>query len=206
MKGRNHYPAPSPRQGAAPAAQRVTTCEEDEALLQSTGKSWHQNKEASPGKRRRSVKTHLVDDDAWLEKEASIPARRDGGWQLSWWGLPPLERSPWSPRLAITGDKTRQASRVVAGKGNFFHPNSTKIKRARRAVWHHIVYTIEENQSDSSEPMPGTMNDVPGASARSTSKPWNAPLTANGDRARMTTSFLPAWRGSKEAGPSCTQL
>jgi hypothetical protein len=50
MKGRNHYLAPSPRQGAAPAAQRVTTCEEDEALLQSIGKSWHQNKEVSPGK------------------------------------------------------------------------------------------------------------------------------------------------------------
>jgi hypothetical protein len=46
--------------------------------------------------------------------------------------------------LAITGDGIGQASRSVAGKGDF-HPNLPKIKRARRAVWHLIVYTIEEN-------------------------------------------------------------
>jgi hypothetical protein len=32
-------------------------------------------------KRQHIVKTHLANDDARLEKEASVPARWDGGWR-----------------------------------------------------------------------------------------------------------------------------
>jgi hypothetical protein len=51
----------------------VTAVEEDEALRQSIDKSRHHDKEASLGKCRHRVKAHLADDDAHLEKEASVP-------------------------------------------------------------------------------------------------------------------------------------
>jgi hypothetical protein len=41
-------------------------------------------------------------------------------------------------------------------------------------------HTTEENQSDDSEPTPGIMCDVLGASAFLLPKPRSAPLTANG--------------------------
>jgi hypothetical protein len=58
-----------------------------------------------------------------------------------------------------------------------FCPNSLKAERARWAVWHHTIYTVEENQSDSSEPMPWIMR---GASAFSLFKPCNAHLLRMG--------------------------
>jgi hypothetical protein len=54
-------------------------CEGDEALCQSTSKSWHHDKELSPGKRRHRLKVHLADYDTRLEKEAFVLARRYGG-------------------------------------------------------------------------------------------------------------------------------
>jgi hypothetical protein len=59
---------------SCPCSSMVTACEGDEALRQSTSKSKRHNKEGSPGKYRHRVKTHLADDDAWLEKDGSVPA------------------------------------------------------------------------------------------------------------------------------------
>jgi hypothetical protein len=68
-------------------------CEGDRALQQSKTRDRHHDKEASLGKRRHRVKTHLTDDDARLE-EASILARRDGSLWQSRQGLPPQGRLP----------------------------------------------------------------------------------------------------------------
>jgi hypothetical protein len=128
MRTRSRLSSSISRARSGPYSSTVTTCEEDKALHQSTSKSRCHDKEANPAKRRRKVKTHLADDDAQLEKEASVPTRRDDGWRWSRWGLPLQERSPCSPPLAITGDKTWQALRPVAGKGNFSVPARRRSK------------------------------------------------------------------------------
>jgi hypothetical protein len=46
----------------------ATACKGDEALHQSTSKSWHHDKEASLGERRHGVKTHLTGGEARLEE------------------------------------------------------------------------------------------------------------------------------------------
>jgi hypothetical protein len=51
----------------------------DRALHQSTSRDWHHDKEASPGKHRHRVKTHLTNGNARLKK-ATILARWDSGW------------------------------------------------------------------------------------------------------------------------------
>jgi hypothetical protein len=59
--------------------------------------------EAWPSNQRHRVKPHLVDGEARLG-EASILARRDGGWPLLWQGPLPQGHLPWSLLLAITGN------------------------------------------------------------------------------------------------------
>jgi hypothetical protein len=74
-------------------------------------------------------------------------------------------------------------------------------------VQHLVIYTVEENRRDSSEPVLRIMYSMLGTLAISLSKPCNAPLTVNGDRARMTGTLIHlVWRGSEKGGPSHTRL
>jgi hypothetical protein len=107
----------------------ATACEVDRALCQSTSRSRHYDREASPGKCQGRVKTHLASGDAQLE-EAPIPMQRDNKWRRSWQGLPLWKCLSQSTPLAITDDGAGQASRSAVGKGDFC-PNSLVTKKAR---------------------------------------------------------------------------
>jgi hypothetical protein len=109
----------------------TTACEGDETLRQSTSKSQHHDKEASPGERRHRVKADLTSGEAQLEEASALP-RWDGNWQRSRRGLPLYEHLPSSSSLtkAIAGNRAGRASGSMAGKGDF-GPNSQNIKRIR---------------------------------------------------------------------------
>jgi hypothetical protein len=99
------------------------------------------------------------------------------------------------------GNGVGQASRLVARKGDF-RPNSKKIKRARCAVWHPTVHTIEENRSGRSEPTPGILRSVLCASVFLPSKSHSIPLAVSGDRTHTSTpSIHPMWRDNKDGEP-----
>jgi hypothetical protein len=73
-------------------------------------------------------------------------------------------------------------------------PNLLKIERARWMVRHLASCTVEENQTSLLEPTTEIMRDVLGTSALSPYESCNAPLTANGDQAHMsTTSIQLSW-------------
>jgi hypothetical protein len=96
-----------------------------EALCQSISKCRRHDQEASPGKHRHRMKTHLASDDAWLEEAPIIVRwvgdRRQLRRELSLW-----EHLPLSPSLAIVDNGTRRASGSMVGKGDS-HQNSLKI-------------------------------------------------------------------------------
>jgi hypothetical protein len=70
-----------------PCSSTTTASEGHGALPQSRSREWRHDKEASPDKHWHRVKTHVTDGDARWE-EASVLARRDGGWRQSRRGLP----------------------------------------------------------------------------------------------------------------------
>jgi hypothetical protein len=118
-------------------------------------------------------------------------------------------RAPTARVLAVIsrtrhpGQWSRASFRI--SRNMIFVPTHEKIKRARWEVWHLVIYTVRKNWSGRSEPTPGILRSVLGASAFSSSKPHNAQLTVSGDwTRRATTSIHPTRRGSKEGEPSCS--
>jgi hypothetical protein len=92
------------------------------------------------------------------------------------------------------GNGASQVSSLATRKSNFC-PNSLEIEKAGRAVQHLSFYTTEENRSNGSEPTPGIMCGVLGASAFSPPMLCNASLTANGGLSSHVNNVKSTRRG-----------
>jgi hypothetical protein len=113
----------------------------------------------------------------------------------------------WGQAEACHHGQWGRMSLKISGEGRLFlsqHPEGRKGKVGGSAPRY---LHRRRKLKDGSEPVPGIMHDVLGASAFSPSKPCNAPLTVNEDQARTTkTSIRSVWHGNKEGGPSRTRL
>jgi hypothetical protein len=186
---------------SATITDAVTTSKKG-ALSQSVGKDQHHDKGARLGKRRRGVRTHHTNGDAWLE-EASILARRDGGLAVIMVGAPAIRTSA---AICPTSHyrQWNMMSLKISSEGRKFLSQLTEGWKSKMSIQHFAICTTEENQSDDLKSTLGLIRGVLGILAFSPSKSCDAPLTMNGGRAHTTTTSVDLTRrDGKEGDPSC---